>query len=363
VDRIITQPNSTLYRILLTAGALVLVLAGLKYTAPFWNMVFLSLILTATFAPIVESLKSRGLPAWLAIALMLLIQIGLLVIILWAILYAARIIQQDLPQLQADFQQKLAQIGASSLGSNPTFSAALAAAQQGSVSIVKVLSNALGKFQPFLFVIFFTPLVTTFMLVEFPRFQERWLRQFNPRHPMVVNITNYAFKMRQFIVVTTLLGLVKGTLAAIALYLLGVPYAAFFGVLFWLVNYIPYLGIWIAVIPPMIIAWLTLGPSPALWVLIIYTIIQTITNVIILPRVMSQVIDISLVVGLLGLLFWSYPFGIFGFILSYPYTLFVKDVLLASSDNTRWVADLISGSSKSETPHSPNPADLPVSDH
>ena len=362
MDRIIPQPNNTLYRILLAGAALTLLLIGLKLIAPLWNMMFLSFILTGTFAPIVERLKSRGWPAWAAIGLMLLIMLVLLLIVLWAILYSYKIIGQDLPQIEASFQQKLSEMGASSAGSSALGSSLLAAAKNSSISISNALNNAIGALEPILFVIFFTPLVTTFMLVEFPVFSRRWVRHFNSEHPMVVNITKYSIKMRGFILVTTLLGLVKGTLAAIALSLLGVPYAGFWGILFWLVNYIPYLGIWLAVIPPMIMAWLTLGPTAALYVLIIYTIIQTITNVIILPRVMSQVIDISLVVGLLGLLFWSYPFGLFGFILSYPYTVFVKDVLLASSDNTRWVAEIISGSSKSETPHTPNPADLPVSD-
>ena len=61
--------------------------------------------------------------------------------------------------------------------------------------------------------------------------------------------------VQQYISITTLINLAVGVGNAILLLILGVPFAVFWGILAWLMGYIPTVGFWIAMIPPLVLAW------------------------------------------------------------------------------------------------------------
>ena len=72
-----------------------------------------------------------------------------------------------------------------------------------------------------------------------------------------------------------------------------------------------------------------------------YIIINTIVDNIINPKVMSQGLNLSPLMVILSLMFWSWVLGPIGAILAVPLTLAVKEVILESSDESRWLAVLM----------------------
>ena len=118
--------------------------------------------------------------------------------------------------------------------------------------------------------------------------------------------------------------LVGGAVIALGLYLLRVPSPIAWGVMFWLLNYIPYVGFWLALIPPAILAAVTLGSPYGLMVVILYFVVNNVIKVILLPKVMGDKVDTSMTLGLLGIFFWGVVLGVFGMLLAYPYTLLVR---------------------------------------
>ena len=110
-----------------------------------------------------------------------------------------------------------------------------------------------------------------------------------------------------------------------ALLILGIDYAILLGIIGALLNVIPYIGGLIAVALPMMIAFATKDSAwYALYVLVIYYIIQLIDNNLIVPLIVSSKVKInalfSIIVVIAGNALWGVP----GMFLSIPLLAIVK---------------------------------------
>jgi predicted PurR-regulated permease PerM len=84
------------------------------------------------------------------------------------------------------------------------------------------------------------------------------------------------------------------------------------------------------------------GFVTALLVTIVYVTTNMIIGNYLEPRWMGRGLDLSTLVVILSLLFWGWVFGPVGMLISVPLTMGVK-IALESSEETRWIAVLLSG--------------------
>jgi predicted PurR-regulated permease PerM len=122
----------------------------------------------------------------------------------------------------------------------------------------------------------------------------------------------------------------------------GIDSALLWAVLSFVCSFIPYVGYWIALIPPMLVGWLQIGPSAALAVFFGYWAINSaLFDAIINPRVLGESLDLSPTVTILALLYWSWVLGPVGTFLALPLTVMVKMLLLERNTGSRWLATII----------------------
>ncbi len=330
-----------LSRLILVAGAMVLVFYGLMAYPSLWNLVFLSVVLSIALAPAVKWLTKKGLSYSVATILMTLALVILLLALGLFVIYSAEVLIKGLPDAQAKMQAQIANIDAWLTAHNITSSEITSAMTKVVSAIFSELAKGLSEIAPMLFVLVFTPLITLFMLLEAPGFGMRLQKRLASNPLALDSLNRFAFHTRKYIWVTTLLGVLKGGTMTVALALLGIDYALIWGVLYFIMNYVPYIGIIIALIPPVLMAWGQYGPAYALLVFIIYEIVDNTISYIIMPRVMGEEVDVSMTVGIVTFFLFAWLLGPIGGILSYPYTLAVKDVVLGSSEDTRWLANLM----------------------
>ena len=76
---------------------------------------------------------------------------------------------------------------------------------------------------------------------------------------MLDAVASIGHKVRQYLLIRTLAGLISGVAAGLWLWLLGVDFALLWGVLFFLLNYVPNIGSLVAGIPPALLAFMQLG--------------------------------------------------------------------------------------------------------
>ena len=108
-----------------------------------------------------------------------------------------------------------------------------------------------------------------------------------------------------------------GVLTAIALSIIGIPYALFIGALSGLLAFIPLVGALISVIPPVLLALAT-NPVLIVWVILSYILIHQIEAHLIQPLVMSRAVSLHPVVVILAILVMGTLFGFIGLLLAVP---------------------------------------------
>jgi predicted PurR-regulated permease PerM len=100
-------------------------------------------------------------------------------------------------------------------------------------------------------------------------------------------------------------------------------------------------------IPPVLIAWVTLSVPTAAIVFVGYVVINGSVENLIKPRIMGQGLNLSPLVVFVSLFFWGWLLGAIGAILAVPLTMTILSVL-DSFEATRWIGVLAQSLSSSE---------------
>ena len=156
-------------------------------------------------------------------------------------------------------------------------------------------------------------------------------------------------KFRQYMWVRTLMSLATGVLVAGFVALAGLPLAVEWGVLAFVLNYIPFVGSFVATIGPTLFA----AAQFATWEMALLTFaclnaIQFAVGSYVEPRVLGSALSISPFLSLFAVFFWSFLWGIPGTFIGVP---IVVAILTFCEHDTRsaWVAQLF-GATPDATP-------------
>jgi AI-2 transport protein TqsA len=151
-------------------------------------------------------------------------------------------------------------------------------------------------------------------------------------------------QVRSYLVLKTVISILTGVAFGAALWLFGVPMALTFGLLAFLLNYIPNIGPVVASLLP--IPFILLSPDgSALWMLAAITItmtIQVVSGSVIEPNIMGNSSDLHPVVILLALMFWGMMWGVTGMFLATPITAGLK-IVMEGYSSTKPLANLLAG--------------------
>jgi AI-2 transport protein TqsA len=149
--------------------------------------------------------------------------------------------------------------------------------------------------------------------------------------------------IQRYLGVKTVVSFLTGSLCYAVLQSLEIPYALLFGLLTFLLNYIPTFGSIIAGIFPTLTA-LTLdgGPSKAVMVMITYLAVNLSLGSFIEPKILGRELNLSPLVVVISVVVWAGLWGIVGGFLAVPLTAILQ-IILASSEATRPIAVMLGG--------------------
>lgn len=167
---------------------------------------------------------------------------------------------------------------------------------------------------------------------------------------------NISQQVRQYLVAKTLVSVGTGFLIFLTLWILGVDYPVFWGFLAFLLNYIPNIGSFVAVILPFGFALLQFDTLtfPIIAALVMW-LIQMVMGNVVDPRLMAFKLNLSPVLVIVSLIFWGWLWGVAGMILAVPLTATIK-IFFENIDGLRPIAVLmgsVNGSSKHEATKDP----------
>ncbi|MCK4859802.1 MAG: AI-2E family transporter [Candidatus Omnitrophica bacterium] len=113
------------------------------------------------------------------------------------------------------------------------------------------------------------------------------------------------------------LAIVVGVLVYIGLSLLHVRFALLLAIIAGILELVPYIGPVLSAIPAVILAFFQ-APILALWVLILYIVVQQLENYLLVPVIMKKVVGLNPVIVIIALLIGGKLLGILGIILAVP---------------------------------------------
>jgi predicted PurR-regulated permease PerM len=121
--------------------------------------------------------------------------------------------------------------------------------------------------------------------------------------------------------------LIIAVLNSAGLLLLGIDYAIILGITGAILNIIPYIGGIIAIALPMIIAFVTKdSPSSAVYVLLVYVLIQFVDNHYVVPNIVASRVKINALISIIIVLIGNAVWGISGMFLAIPLVGIIKVV-------------------------------------
>lgn len=150
-------------------------------------------------------------------------------------------------------------------------------------------------------------------------------------------------QIRKYVTTKVVLSIATGVLVWLSLRLIGMPLAGVFGLLAFLLNFIPSIGSIISTLLPIPVAVASFDSAwPVVLVILIPGTIQMIIGNGIEPKLMGEGLNLHPVTILLTLSFWGMLWGVVGMLLATPMTAVIRIVLM-QFDTLRPVADMLAG--------------------
>jgi predicted PurR-regulated permease PerM len=153
-----------------------------------------------------------------------------------------------------------------------------------------------------------------------------------------------AAKFRRYMLVRTQMSLLTGLFVGGFAAITGLQFAVEWGVIAFVMNYIPFIGPFIATLFPTLLAMTQFESWTAvLGIFICLNVIQFAIGSFLEPRVAGNVLSISPSFVLFAVLLWTFLWGFFGAFIGVPISLAILS-FCSQLPSARWIAELLGGS-------------------
>lgn len=187
-------------------------------------------------------------------------------------------------------------------------------------------------------------LAMVFILLDASTFETKLRAAFGESAMSITRRETFLDNLGRYLGIKTAVSLMTGICAWALASAVGLDFPRLWGMLAFLLNYIPTIGSIIAAVPAVLLAVIQLGWPEAAVTLVGYIGINVAFGNLLEPRLLGHGVGISPLVVFMGLFFWGWILGPVGMLLSVPLTMTVK-LALETDESTRWIA-LIIGSER-----------------
>jgi len=335
-----SNPRSALPRtviILLALASATIAAFGLGAIQGIVTPVFFAFVLTLCVHPLRRWMQARGISRGIATGTTIAAVFGLLTAFAAVLIASLAQFSALLPQYAPQMAEFGARISAmlESVGFGPEQTqAVLNGFTPG--RIVGFLGGLLGNVASLVtsLVIILTMLIL--MAIDGSRVPALLIHLNYHRPALVSALNGFGTGVRRYMVATTVLGIAQGLFNWLVLVILQIPGALLWGLLSFICSFIPNIGYFIAIIPPLFFGYLTGGWPTFVAVIIIYGGINSIIQSIIQPKYVGNAVSLSETLTFFSVLFWAVVLGPVGAVLAVPLTLLLRTILLDSDPTLSW---------------------------
>lgn len=336
------KSNRNITALLVGVASVTLIIAGLKAASSILSPILLSLFLVLVTSPIMAWLKRRGFPGWLAYTLVLLLVLS---VGICSLLFFAVSLNQLTDLIPSYVEQIETQVDAiwqwaSSQGVTAEDIETLEFLQPERLlrTATTFIGALLGIFSDTGLML----LVFVYMLASAPTFSQQLRKGLGENSELLQRFRNFSQSMSTYLLIKSWLGALAAIAQIILMWIMGVDFAVLWGVLSFMFNFVPNVGFYIALAPPLVLALLTLGLVRGIIFGVIYILINNFLDIVIAPRYLAKGLDLSALVTFLAVVIWTWILGPIGAFLALPLTMMVKMLVLEAYPQTELIAELIS---------------------
>ena len=318
----------------LTLLGMALVVMFAYYGESVLAVLFFAVLLSFMLSPVVQALEYLHLPR----ALAALISVVALLAVLYgisaasynqAIIFADNVpkYSQKIRSILQPFRQEAEKLEKTSeVVSDPEASNVVPVRQVQSWS--EVLTHGAGTLTDILLAASFIPFLAYFLLTwqSHARSATVMLFPLHHRHTAFVTLGLIGKMLQSFIVGNLLIGLLISGVSVAIFGLLHVPFFYFIGFLSGFLSLVPYLGIVLAMVPPILVGLGQLEPGELLVVVFCVVGLHLFALNVLYPKLLGSRLKINPLAVTLALLFWGAVWGAIGLVLAIPITGAIKIV-------------------------------------
>ncbi len=335
-----TPARASAPSLLLSAAAFVVVVAGMRaaqsLVVPFLLAVFISIL----SAPALFWLEARRIPRPLALLLVIAAIIAAGFALTALVGSSLGDFSRNLPEYKSRLGAQAGAVVAWLQGHGIVVSRERVLAFVDPGRAIQLVADIFHGFQGLLAQAFLILLMVVFILLEASSVPAKLRAVAADPERELANFETFSSNLKRYLAIKSAASIATGAAAAALLWALGVDYPVLWGLLAFLLNYVPSIGSIIAAVPAVLFALLELGAGAALWALAGYAAINVVIGSLIEPRFMGRGLGLSPLVVFLSLVFWGWVLGLVGMFLSVPLTMTVQ-IALGSRARTRWIAVLL----------------------
>ena len=308
--------------------AIAVVLAIAYYARLVLITIFVSVLLAFMLAPVVELLERIRLPRAVAAFAAVVILLSGMYGLTYVSYASAAAFMEELPKYTTKIRTSLTHFQKRAAGMQKTAEDILPddPDQRRTVRVRQerdwsdVLTNAAGTLTDLVLALSFIPFLIYFMLTWQGHVRSATVMLFKMEHRNTAYATlgHISAMIRSFIVGNVVIGAFMAVLSVLFFGLMGLPYFYFVGIVSGFLSLVPYLGVVLALLPPLLAAiGVASGPKLAAIVGVVLVLHLFALNVL-YPKILGRRLQLNPLVVTIALLTWGWIWGAMGLILAVP---------------------------------------------
>lgn len=325
---------------LFVLAATVVVCAGIRLAADVLVPFFLAAFLATVTMPLIAWLGRRRVPIGVAILVAMLLDVAALAGFAALLGGSVNAFYQRLPKYQLLLRSALDQTLTWLSQHGVRVSAQQASDVVDTEALITMLGTLVRGVTGLVSDLVLVLLMVAFMLLEGVAFQGKLVRVAG-NDDALGWVRGAMREVNKYLAVKTGTSLATGLFVGIWTALWGLELSVLWGVIAFVLNFIPTLGSIIAAVPAVLLALLEHGWGAGLGVASGYLAVNFVVGNGLEPRIMGRALGLSPLVVFLSMVFWGWLLGPVGALLSVPLTMVLK-IVLSHTGDLEWVAEMLS---------------------
>ncbi len=311
-----------------TVVAVGVILAICYFAEEVLVIILVSILFAFILAPIREGLTFLRFPRSLASAIAVLVLLTCVAGVVYLSFNQATTFIHDLPKYTAEARREFEQLSkkAESLGVfAPQHEKGVVNVRQ-TTNWTDLLTRGFGSLTSIFLSASFVPFLIYFMLnwEEHARAATVMLFPLQSRHTAYVTLGMISAMIRSFMVGNLLIAVFMGFISTVVFGVLHIPFFYFVGFLSGFLSLVPYMGVLLALIPPLFVGIGTITSQSAIIILITVLGLHLISMNVLYPKFLGPRLQLNPLTVSIALLVWAWLWGAIGLLLAIPITAAVK---------------------------------------